>query len=166
MFSLLETPNYSRWRMKVHFSKFTGEWQIEGKSNDKGNVRANNTYGTHRASAYKIIEDTLNLRDTRVYDYEVDDEGKKKAILNKKETAIAQGKQDLIKQAFQDWIWQKPERRQRLTAYYNELFNAIRPREYDGSHLNFYGMNPAIKLRQHQKNGVARIIYGGNSLLA
>lgn len=166
MFSLLETPNYSRWRMKVHFSKFTGEWQIEGKSNDKGNVRANNTYGTHRASAYKIIEDTLNLRDTRVYDYEVDDEGKKKAILNKKETAIAQGKQDLIKQAFQDWIWQKPERRQRLTAYYNENFNAIRPREYDGSHLNFYGMNPAIKLRQHQKNGVARIIYGGNSLLA
>lgn len=166
MFGLLETSNYSRWHMKVQFFQLTGEWQIEGKSNDKGNVRANNTYGTHRASAYKIIEDTLNLRDTRVYDYEIDDEGKKKAILNKKETAIAQGKQDLIKQAFQDWIWQKPERRQRLTTYYNEHFNAIRPREYDGSHLNFYGMNPEIKLRQHQKNGVARIIYGGNSLLA
>ena len=166
MFGLLETPNYARWHMKVQFFQLTGEWQIEGKSNDKGNVRANNTYGTHRASAYKIIEDTLNLRDTRVYDYEVDDEGKKKAILNKKETAIAQGKQDLIKQAFQDWIWKDPKRRQRLTDYYNEHFNAIRPREYDGSHLKFYGMNPEIQLRQHQKNGVARIIYGGNTLLA
>lgn len=166
MFGLLETPNYARWHMKVQFFQLTGEWQIEGKSNDKGNVRANNTYGTHRASAYKIIEDTLNLRDTRVYDYEVDEEGKKKAILNKKETAIAQGKQDLIKQAFQDWIWKEPKRRQRLTDYYNEHFNAIRPREYDGSHLKFYGMNPEIKLRQHQKNGVARIIYGGNTLLA
>ena len=166
MFELLETPNYSRWHMKVHYSKLTGEWQIEGKSNDKGNVRANNTYGTHRASAYDIIQDTLNLRDTRIYDYETDDEGKRKAILNKKETAIAQGKQDLIKQAFQDWIWKNPKRRQRLTDYYNEHFNAIRPREYDGSHLHFYGMNPEIKLRQHQKNGVARIIYGGNTLLA
>lgn len=117
-------------------------------------------------NAYKIIEDTLNLRDTRVYDYIVTEDDKKKAVLNKEETAIAQGKQDLIKQAFQDWIWQNPERRQRLTAFYNENFNAIRPREYDGSHLNFYGMNPEIKLRQHQKNGAARIIYGGNSLLA
>lgn len=166
MFGLLETPNYARWHMKVQFFKLTGEWQIEGKSNDKGNVRANNTYGTHRASAYKIIEDTLNLRDTRIYDYVEDEDGKKKAILNKKETAIAQGKQDLIKQAFQDWIWKEPKRRQRLTDYYNEHFNAIRPREYDGSHLKFYGMNPEIKLRQHQKNGVARIIYGGNTLLA
>ena len=166
MFELLETPNYSRWNIKVHFSTLTGEWQVEGKSNDKGNVRANNTYGTHRANAYRIIEDTLNLRDTRIYDYEVDDGGKKKAILNKKETAIAQGKQDLIKQAFQDWIWRDPKRRQRLTAFYNENFNAVRPREYDGGHLNFYGMNPEIKLRQHQKNGAARIIYGGNTLLA
>lgn len=166
MFQLLDTPNYSRWNIKIHFSKFTGEWNIEGKINDKGNPKANNAYGTHRVNAYKIIEDTLNLRDTRVYDYIPTEDGKKKAVLNKEETAIAQGKQDLIKQAFQDWIWQNPERRQRLTAYYNENFNAIRPREYDGSHLNFYGMNPEIKLRQHQKNGVARIIYGGNSLLA
>lgn len=166
MFQLLDTPNYSRWNIKIHFSKFTGEWNIEGKSNDKGNPKANNAYGTHRVNAYKIIEDTLNLRDTRVYDYIPTEDGKKKAVLNKEETAIAQGKQDLIKQAFQDWIWQNPERRQRLTAYYNENFNAIRPREYDGSHLNFYGMNPEIKLRQHQKNGAARIIYGGNSLLA
>ena len=166
MFQLLDTPNYSRWNIKIHFSKFTGEWNIEGKSNDKGNPKANNAYGTHRVNAYKIIEDTLNLRDTRVYDYIPTEDGKKKAVLNKEETAIAQGKQDLIKQAFQDRIWQNPERRQRLTAYYNENFNAIRPREYDGSHLNFYGMNPEIKLRQHQKNGAARIIYGGNSLLA
>lgn len=166
IFELLDTPNYVRWDIKVHLAKYTGEWQIEGKSRDKGNVKANNTYGTHRASAYKIIEDTLNLRDTRIYDYEVDNTGKKKAILNKEETAIAQGKQDLIKQAFQDWIWKEPERRQRLTDYYNEHFNAMRPREYDGSHLIFPGMNPEIKLRQHQKNGAARIIYGGNSLLA
>ena len=166
MFQLLDTPNYNRWNIKIHFSKFTGEWNIEGKSIDKGNPKANNAYGTHRVNAYKIIEDTLNLRDTRVYDYIPTEDGKKKAVLNKEETAIAQGKQDLIKQAFQDWIWQNPERRQRLTAYYNENFNAIRPREYDGSHLNFYGMNPEIKLRQHQKNGAARIIYGGNSLLA
>ena len=166
MFQLLDTPNYNRWNIKIHFSKFTGEWNIEGKSNNKGNPKVNNAYGTHRANAYKIIEDTLNLRDTRVYDYIPTEDGKKKAVLNKEETAIAQGKQDLIKQAFCDWIWQNPERRQRLTAYYNENFNAIRPREYDGSHLNFYGMNPEIKLRQHQKNGAARIIYGGNSLLA
>ena len=166
MFELLETPNYHRWNIKVHFSRYTGEWQIEGKSIDKANVKANNAYGTHRASAYRIIEDSLNLRDTRIYDYVEDDKGKKKQILNKKETSIAQGKQDLIKQAFQDWIWKEPERRQRLTDYYNENFNAIRPREYDGSHLKFYGMNPEIKLRQHQKNGAARIIYGGNTLLA
>nr|WP_243863100.1 helicase [Dorea longicatena] len=166
MFQLLNTPNYMQWRIKVHFSKYTGEWQVEGRSLDKGNVKANNTYGTTRANAYRIIEDTLNLRDVRIYDYVEDEDGKKKAILNKKETAIAQGKQDLIKQAFQDWIWKDPERRQRLTDYYNENFNAIRPREYDGSHLNFYGMNPEIRLREHQKNGVARILYGGNTLLA
>ena len=166
MFELLETPGYLREHFKIYYSKSTGEWRVEGKSGDKGNVKANNTYGTHRANAYKILEDTLNLRDTRIYDYEVDDAGKKKAVLNKKETAIAQGKQDLIKQAFQDWIWQEPERRQRLASYYNEHFNAIRPREYDGSHLHFYGMNPEIQLRQHQKNGIARILYGGNTLLA
>ena len=166
MFQLLNTPNYMQWRIKVHFSKYTGEWQVEGRSLDKGNVKVNNTYGTTRANAYRIIEDTLNLRDVRIYDYVEDEDGKKKAILNKKETAIAQGKQDLIKQAFQDWIWKDPERRQRLTDYYNENFNAIRPREYDGSHLNFYGMNPEIRLREHQKNGVARILYGGNTLLA
>lgn len=166
MFQLLNTPNYMQWKIKVHFSKYTGEWQVEGRSLDKGNVKANNTYGTTRVSAYQIIEDTLNLRDVRIYDYVEDDDRKKKAVLNKKETAIAQGKQDLIKQAFQDWIWKEPERRQRLTDYYNENFNAIRPREYDGSHLNFYGMNPEIRLREHQKNGVARILYGGNTLLA
>ena len=166
MFQLLNTPNYMQWRIKVHFSKYTGEWQVEGRSLDKGNVKANNTYGTTRANAYRIIEDTLNLRDVRIYDYVEDEDGKKKAILNKKETAIAQGKQDLLKQAFQDWIWKDPERRQRLTDYYNENFNAIRPREYDGSHLNFFGMNPEIRLREHQKNGVARILYGGNTLLA
>lgn len=166
MFELLQTPNYCQWKMNVRFVHVTGEWYIEGKSIDKGNVKANNTYGTHRINAYRILEDTLNLRDVRVYDYVEDEEGRKKPILNKKETAIAQGKQDLIKQEFLNWIWKKPERRQRLTAYYNEKFNAIRPREYDGSHLNFYGMNPEIQLRQHQKNGVARIIYGGNTLLA
>lgn len=166
MFQLLDTYSFTQRRIKVHFSKYTGEWQIEGKSRDKGNVKANNTYGTTRVSAYRIIEDTLNLRDVRIYDYVEDEYGKKKAVLNKKETAIAQGKQDLIKQAFQDWIWKDPERRQRLTDYYNENFNAIRPREYDGSHLNFYGMNPEIRLREHQKNGVARILYVGNTLLA
>jgi N12 class adenine-specific DNA methylase len=166
MFELLQTPNYSQWKIKVHFSRHTGEWNIEGKSMDRGNPRANNTYGTNRVNAYKIIEDTLNLRDTRVFDYVEDEEGKRKPVLNKKETAIAQGKQDLIKQAFQEWIWKDPERRQRLTADYNERFNAIRPREYDGSHLHFYGMNPEITLRKHQKDGVARIIYGGNTLLA
>ena len=166
MFELLQTPNYSQWKIKVHFSRHTGEWNIEGKSMDRGNPRVTNTYGTNRVNAYKIIEDTLNLRDTRVFDYVEDEEGKRKPILNRKETAIAQGKQDLIKQAFQEWIWRDPERRQRLTADYNEQFNSIRPREYDGSHLHFYGMNPEITLRKHQKDGVARIIYGGNTLLA
>lgn len=166
MFELLQTPNYCQWKMNVRFVPVTGEWYIEGKSIDKGNVKANSTYGTHRVNAYRILEDTLNLRDVRVYDYVEDEAGRKKPILNKKETAIAQGKQDLIKQEFLNWIWKEPERRQRLTAYYNEKFNAIRPREYDGSHLNFYGMNPEIQLRQHQKNGVAHIIYGGNTLLA
>ena len=166
MYELLETPNYQRWHIKVHFTSFTGDWSVEGKRVDKGNVKAESTYGTERANAYKIIEDTLNLRDTRVYDSVDAPDGRKKPVLNKKETAIAQGKQDLIKQSFQEWIWKDPKRRQRLTRIYNETFNAIRAREYDGSHLRFYGMNPEISLRRHQINGAARIIYGGNTLLA
>lgn len=166
IFHLLETPRYAQWNIKVHFSPFTSEWNIEGKSYDKGNVRAYNTYGTSRINAYKIIEETLNLKDVRIFDYIEDDEGKKKAVLNKKETAIAQSKQEMIKQEFQDWIWFDPERRERLCKSYNEKFNSVRPREYDGSHIIFNGMNPEIELREHQKNAVAHILYGGNTLLA
>ena len=166
IFHLLETPRYAQWNIKVHFSPFTSEWNIEGKSYDKGNVRAYNTYGTSRINAYKIIEETLNLKDVRIFDYIEDDEGKKKAVLNKKETAIAQLKQEMIKQEFQDWIWSDPERRERLCKSYNEKFNSVRPREYDGSHIIFNGMNPEIELREHQKNAVAHILYGGNTLLA
>ena len=166
IFHLLETPRYAQWNIKVHFSPFTSEWNIEGKSYDKGNVRAYNTYGTSRINAYKIIEETLNLKDVRIFDYIEDDEGRKKAVLNKKETAIAQSKQEMIKQEFQDWIWSDPERRERLCKFYNEKFNSVRPREYDGSHIIFNGMNPEIELREHQKNAVAHILYGGNTLLA
>ena len=166
IFHLLETPRYAQWNIKVHFSPFTSEWNIEGKSYDKGNVRAYNTYGTSRINAYKIIEETLNLKDVRIFDYIEDDEGKKKAVLNKKETAIAQSKQEMIKQEFQDWVWSDPERRERLCKSYNEKFNSVRPREYDGSHIIFNGMNPEIELREHQKNAVAHILYGGNTLLA
>ena len=166
IFHLLETPRYAQWNIKVHFSPFTSEWNIEGKSYDKGNVRAYNTYGTSRINAYKIIEETLNLKDVCIFDYIEDDEGKKKAVLNKKETAIAQSKQEMIKQEFQDWIWSDPERRERLCKSYNEKFNSVRPREYDGSHIIFNGMNPEIELREHQKNAVAHILYGGNTLLA
>ena len=166
IFHLLETPRYAQWNIKVHFSPFTSEWNIEGKSYDKGNVRAYNTYGTSHINAYKIIEETLNLKDVRIFDYIEDDEGKKKAVLNKKETAIAQSKQEMIKQEFQDWIWSDPERRERLCKSYNEKFNSVRPREYDGSHIIFNGMNPEIELREHQKNAVAHILYGGNTLLA
>ena len=166
IFHLLETPRYAQWNIKVHFSPFTSEWNIEGKSYDKGNVRAYNTYGTSRINAYKIIEETLNLKDVRIFDYIEDDEGKKKAVLNKKETAIAQSKQEMIKQEFQDWIWSDPEQRERLCKSYNEKFNSVRPREYDGSHIIFNGMNPEIELREHQKNAVAHILYGGNTLLA
>ena len=166
IFHLLETPRYAQWNIKVHFSPFTSEWNIEGKSYDKGNVWAYNTYGTSRINAYKIIEETLNLKDVRIFDYIEDDEGKKKAVLNKKETAIAQSKQEMIKQEFQDWIWSDPERRERLCKSYNEKFNSVRPREYDGSHIIFNGMNPEIELREHQKNAVAHILYGGNTLLA
>lgn len=166
MFEFLDTPRYAQWNIKVHYSQFTGEWNIEGKSYDRSNVKAYSTYGTSRINAYKIIEETLNLKDVRIFDYIEDDEGKKKAVLNKKETAIAQAKQELIKQGFQDWIWDDPTRREKLTKMYNEKFNSIRPREYDGSHIVFNGMNPEIELREHQKNAVAHILYGGNTLLA
>ena len=166
MFEFLDTPRYAQWNIKVHYSQFTGEWNIEGKSYDRSNVKAYSTYGTSRINAYKIIEETLNLKDVRIFDYIEDEDGKKKAVLNKKETAIAQAKQELIKQGFQDWVWADPTRREKLTKMYNEKFNSIRPREYDGSHITFNGMNPEIELREHQKNAVAHILYGGNTLLA
>ena len=166
MYEFLDTPVYARWNIKVHYSKLTGEWNVEGKSYDRGNLKAYNTYGTKRVNAYKIIEDTLNMKDVRVFDYIEDDEEKKKAVLNKKETAIAQSKQELIKQGFQDWVWRDPARREKLVRLYNDKFNSIRPREYDGSHIIFSGMNPEIELREHQKNAVAHILYGGNTLLA
>ena len=165
-FELLRTPYYQRRNIKVHYSTYTGEWNVDGKSLDRGNVRSENTFGTERINAYKIIEETLNLRDVRIFDYEYDDSGKKVAILNTKQTAIAQGKQEQIKQEFADWIWSDPNRRERLTTLYNEKFNSIRPREYDGSHLNFVGINPEITLRSHQVNAIAHILYGGNTLLA
>lgn len=166
LFDLLRTPYYQRRNIKVHYSTYTGEWNIDGKSLDRGNVRSENTFGTERVNAYKIIEETLNLRDVRIFDYEYDDSGKKVAILNTKQTAIAQGKQEQIKQEFADWIWADPNRRERLTTLYNEKFNSIRPREYDGSHLNFVGITPEITLRPHQLNAIAHILYGGNTLLA
>ncbi len=166
IFELLQTPRYAQWNIKVHYSEYTAEWNIENKNYDKSNVMANSTYGTERVNAYKIIEETLNLKDVRIFDYVEDVNGNKKPVLNKKETAIAQGKQEMIKQAFQDWIWKDPERRERLVRKYNDLFNSMRAREYDGSHITFSGMNPEISLRPHQINAVARIMYGGNSLLA
>ena len=166
MFEFLDTPRWAYWNIKVHYSKFTSEWNVEGKSYDRGNVKANSTYGTPRINAYRIIEETLNLKDVRIYDYVEDAEGKKKAVLNKKETAIAQAKQELIKQGFQEWVWSDPARREQLCRIYNEKFNSIRPREYDGSHIVFSGMNPEIELREHQRNAVAHILYGGNTLLA
>ena len=166
MFEFLDTPRWAYWNIKVHYSKFTSEWNVEGKSYDRGNVKANSTYGTPRINAYRIIEETLNLKDVRIYDYVEDAEGKKKAVLNKKETAIAQAKQELIKQGFQEWVWSDPARREQLCRIYNERFNSIRPREYDGSHIIFSGMNPEIELREHQRNAVAHIRYGGTTLLA
>lgn len=163
---LLNPSYYASQNIKVHYMESTSEWNIEGKNYDKYNVKATNTYGTSRANAYKIIEDSLNLKDTRIYDYKEDENGKKIAELNKKETAIAQAKQEQIKLAFEEWIWKDPERRERLTKVYNERFNSIRPREYDGSHIKFDGMNPEITLRTHQVNAIARILYGGNTLLA
>lgn len=166
MYDLLQTSEFDKRFIKVHYSDITSQWSVEGKSHDRGNVKAGSTYGTSRANAYRIIEDSLNLRDTRVYDYIEDEDGKKKAVLNKEETAVAQGKQEIIRQAFEEWIWKDPERRERLVRKYNDTFNAIRPREYDGSHLTFPSMNPEIQLRKHQINAIARTIYGGNTLLA
>ena len=166
MFDLFDTPRYCQWNIHVHFSQYTGEWNVEGKSYDRTNVKAYNAYGTSRINGYKIMEETLNLKDVRIFDYIEDENGKKTAVLNKKETAIAQGKQELIKQAFADWIWNDPDRREKLTRLYNEKFNSTRPREYDGSHMSFVGINPEITLRPHQVNAIAHILYGGNTLLA
>ena len=166
IFETLDTPRRARWDIKVHYSQITGEWRIEGKSKDKSNIKAFNTYGTLRASAYEIIESSLNLKDIRIFDYQYDTDGRRVAVLNKKETAIAQGKQELLKEAFAEWIWKDPERREKICKAYNILFNSNRPREYDGSHINFSGMNPEITLRKHQVNAIAHILYGGNTLLA
>ena len=164
VFELLSPNYYAQSKIEVKYSNLTGEWNIQGKSADKG-VKATNTYGTSRISAYKIIEDSLNLRDVRIFDYIYDENGNKVAKLNIKETTIAQQKQASIKQAFEDWIWKDPDRRDDLCKIYNVRFNSIRPREYDGSHITFNGINPEITLRKHQKDAVARIMYGGNSLL-
>lgn len=166
IFETLGTPRSAQWGMKVHYSGITGEWRIEGKSKDRGNVKAISTYGTKRINAYEIIEDTLNLKDVRIFDYQYDEEGRRIAVLNKKETAIAQSKQELIKDAFAEWIWKDPDRREAICKTYNILFNSNRPREYDGSHISFSGMNPEITLRKHQVNAIAHILYGGNTLLA
>ena len=166
IYELFGTSPRSQRMIRSHYSQHTGAWNIESKFADRGNVKAENTYGTTRVNGYKIIEETLNLRDLRIFDYVEDEHGNRVPILNKKETAIAQGKQQLIKQAFQDWIWKDPARRERLTRLYNDKFNSIRPREYDGSHLKFVGINPEITLRPHQVNAIAHILYGGNTLLA
>ena len=166
IFETLDTSRRARWDIKVHYSRITGEWRIEGKSKDSYNVKAYSTYGTSRASAYDIIESSLNLKDVRIFDYQYDTDGRRVAVLNKKETAIAQGKQELLKEAFSEWIWKDPERREKICKAYNILFNSNRPREYDGSHINFSGMNPEITLRKHQVNAIAHILYGGNTLLA
>ena len=166
IFETLGTPRSAQWSMKIHYSGITGEWRIEGKSTDRGNVKAISTYGTKRINAYEIIETTLNLKDVRIFDYQYDEEGRRIAVLNKKETAIAQSKQELIKDAFAEWIWKDPDRREAICKTYNILFNSNRPREYDGSHINFSGMNPEITLRKHQVNAIAHILYGGNTLLA
>ena len=166
MMELLTPSSYAEGKLKVRYTAYNGNWFIENKSSDVGNVKADSTYGTKRASAYRIIEDTLNLRDTRIFDYIYDEHNNKKAVLNHKETTAAQAKQEVIKQAFQDWIWKDPERRNRLVRYYNDTFNSIRPREYDGSHITFGGISPEIQLRPHQVNAIAHILYGGNTLLA
>lgn len=166
IYEFLDTPRYAQWKIKLHYSPYTSEWSIENKSYDTSNLKVYRTYGTDRINAYKIIEETLNLKDVRIFDYVEDEEGRKKPVLNKKETTIALQKQELIKEGFKEWIWKDPQRREKLCKLYNEKFNSTRPREYDGSHITFSGMNPEIELREHQKNAVAHIIYGGNTLLA
>ena len=167
MFELLEPAFYVRRSIDVNYSDFSAEWNITGKSVvGRSDINANMTYGTERANAYKILEDTLNLRDVRIYDTITDADGKEKRVLNSKETTLAQQKQQAIKDAFQEWIWKDPTRRHELVQKYNELFNATRPREYNGQHITFSGMNPEIQLREHQLNAVAHILYGGNTLLA
>lgn len=163
---LLTPSQYAASKIMVRYTPMNGDWFIENKSSDYGNVKAGSTYGTKRASAYRIIEDTLNLRDVRIFDYVYDEHGNKKAVFNHKETTAAQAKQEVIKQAFQDWIWKDPERRKRLIRSYNDTFNSVRPREYDGSHITFGGISPEIMLRPHQVNAIAHILYGGNTLLA
>ena len=166
MFELLNTASYHRYYMNVHYTRQTSQWTIEGKGRGSQSIESLTTYGTHRANAYRLIEDALNLRDTRVFDYPKDDEGKTHPVLNKKETAIAQSKQETIKATFADWIWKDPDRRERLCRIYNDTFNAYRQRTFDGSHLTFPGMNSEIALKPHQVDAVARVIYGGNTLLA
>lgn len=166
MYELLDTPNHAQWNIKVKFSKYNSEWYISSKNYDYSNVKANRTYGTKRINAYEIIEKTLNLKDVKIFDTITDENGNKIREFNAKETAIAQAKQEQIKQAFDDWIYKDIDRRERLVRLYNDKFNSIRPREYDGSHLNFSGMNPEIKLRKHQENAIAHILYGRNTLLA
>ena len=166
MYELLECDYFAKSEIRIRYSQKTGEWNISHKSYDNANVKVTSTYGTKRVNAYKLIEDTLNLRSTKIYDYIEEPSGKKVAVLNKKETAIAQSKQDLLKEKFLEWIWKEPERRDRLGKLYNEKFNSIKPREYDGSYINFIGMNPEYELNTHQKNAVARILYGGNTLIA
>ena len=166
IYEFLDTPRYAQWKIKLHYSPYTSEWSIENKSYDTSNLKVYRTYGTDRINAYKIIEETLNLKDVRIFDYVEDEEGRKKPVLNKKETTIALQKQELIKEGFKEWIWKDPQRREKLCKLYNEKFNSTRPREYDGSHITFNGMNSEIELREHQKNAVAHILYGGNTLLA
>ena len=166
MYELLSTPKYNQYNIKIHYSNLTAQWNVEGKSYDRGNIKANSTYGTNRINAYKIIEETLNLRDVRIFDKIEDAEGNEKRVLNKKETAIAQSKQEAIKAQFAEWIWKDPGRRERLVRMYNDKFNCIRAREYDGSHIKFVGINPEIELRPHQINAIAHVLYGGNTLLA
>lgn len=166
IFELLDTPYYCKNRINVRYSEYTSDWYVENKNLDSANVKAYSTYGTKVINAYKIIEETLNLKDVKIFDTFIDIDGKKQRVLNKKETAIAQSKQDMIKQAFLDWVWKDADRREQLTTIYNEKFNSIRPREYDGKYINFVGMNPEIKLRKHQLNAIAHVLYGKNVLLA
>ena len=166
MYELLSTSGFAKQHIHITYSKFTDTWNVSNKNWDRGNAKAEKTYGTHRANAYRLIEDCLNLKGTKIFDYEYDDDGKKVAILNKKETMIAQQKQDSIKDAFKNWIWKDFDRREHLTQKYNELFNSTRPREYNGDHLEFPNMNTEITLRNHQKDAIAHILYGNNVLLA